>query len=128
MVRLRNLQSLRGERYFRWRGGDVSRIEGLTDGVLALAMTLLIVSLEVPKDFGTMVESFKQLPAFAVCFTLLVMLWRYHSIPPALRPREHVHHLAECCLAIPDPVLRLSTEVRLHDALRRLVLRRRRVC
>ncbi len=66
MVRLRNLQSLRGERYFRWRGGDVSRIEGLTDGVLALAMTLLIVSLEVPKDFGAMVESFKQLPAFAV--------------------------------------------------------------
>ncbi len=72
------IAALRGETYFRWRGGDVSRIEGLTDAVIALSMTLLIVSLEVPGDFDGLLESFKQLPAFAICFSLLVMLWFYH--------------------------------------------------
>ena len=29
-------RSLRDERHFRWRGGEVSRIEGLSDAVFAL--------------------------------------------------------------------------------------------
>jgi hypothetical protein len=37
---------------FRWRGYEVSRIEGLSDGVFAIAVTLLIVWLEVPKTFA----------------------------------------------------------------------------
>ena len=32
---------------FRWRGGEIARIEGLSDAVFAFAVTLLIVSLEV---------------------------------------------------------------------------------
>ena len=31
-------ESLREERYFRWRGGEVSRIEGLSDAVFALSL------------------------------------------------------------------------------------------
>ena len=34
---------------FRWRGNEISRIEGLSDAVFAFAVTLLVVSLEVPK-------------------------------------------------------------------------------
>lgn len=34
---------------FRWRGEGVSRIEGLRDTVFGFAITLLVVSLEVPK-------------------------------------------------------------------------------
>ena len=77
---LRNtaLQALQGEKYFRWRGGDVSRLEGITDAVIALAMTLLIVSLEMPESFDQLVGNFRQLPAFAVCFLLLGMIWQYH--------------------------------------------------
>ena len=30
-------RSLRGERHFRWRGGEVSRVEGLSDAVFALS-------------------------------------------------------------------------------------------
>ena len=36
---------------FRWRGSEIARIEGLSDAVFAFAVTLLVVSLEVPKTF-----------------------------------------------------------------------------
>ncbi len=36
---------------FRWRGREISRIEGLSDAVFAFAITLLVVSLEVPETF-----------------------------------------------------------------------------
>lgn len=63
---------------FRWRGGEVSRLEALTDAVFAFALTLLVVSLEVPATYAEMVEVIRQFPAFAVCFALLVMCWYYH--------------------------------------------------
>lgn len=72
------LEALRGERYFRWRGGETSRLEGLTDAVFALAMTLLIVSVEVPATPDELFDLFRRLPAFAVCFALFVLLWYYH--------------------------------------------------
>ena len=40
------------QRGFRLRGlGEVSRVEALSDGVIAFAITLLVVSLEVPRTF-----------------------------------------------------------------------------
>ena len=33
-------RTLRGERWFRWRGREVSRLEALTDMVFAFALTL----------------------------------------------------------------------------------------
>jgi uncharacterized membrane protein len=67
-----------GERDFRWRGGSVARIEGLADCVFALALTLIVVSLEVPRSYAALIELFVQVPVFAVCFALLMMLWFIH--------------------------------------------------
>jgi uncharacterized membrane protein len=71
-----------GEQEFRWRGGAVSRLEGLSDAVFALALTLLIVSLEVPRTFDELRAAFEQLPVFAACFTILALCWfhqfRFH--------------------------------------------------
>ena len=50
------------------RGADVSRVETLFDAVIALAMTLVIVSLDVPERYDDLIESFRRLPAFAACF------------------------------------------------------------
>jgi uncharacterized membrane protein len=63
---------------FRWRGGEVSRLEGLSDAVFAFALTLLVVSLEVPRTFDDLMDTIRSFPAFAVCFALLINVWYYH--------------------------------------------------
>lgn len=78
IARLVPIEALRGERHFRWRGGAVSRIEGLTDSVFGLAIALLILSTEVPRTYDDMKLLLQGLPAFAVCFALFVLLWYYH--------------------------------------------------
>lgn len=63
---------------FRTRGREVSRIEGFSDAVLAFAITLLVVSLEVPKTFDELLEAMRGFLAFAVCFALLIQVWGWH--------------------------------------------------
>src|SRR5215471_13884633 len=68
------------EKHFRWRGGEISRLEGFTDAVFAFAVTLLVVSLEVPKTFTELAQAMKGFVAFAICFATLVQVWYYHYI------------------------------------------------
>jgi uncharacterized membrane protein len=67
-----------GEDDFRWRGEDVSRIEGFSDSVFAFAVTLLVVSLEVPKTFDELLATMRGFFAFAICFYLLLIVWYEH--------------------------------------------------
>src|SRR6185295_8981591 len=62
-------------RDFRWRGHEISRIEGLSDAVFAFAITLLVVSLEVPKTFSELAETMHGFGAFLVSFLLLFFVW-----------------------------------------------------
>ena len=65
---------------FRLRGGEISRIEGFSDAVFAFAVTLLVVSLEVPRTFHELAAAMKGFVVFAVCFALLIEVWREHSV------------------------------------------------
>jgi uncharacterized membrane protein len=62
------------------RGRDVSRIEGFTDAVFGFALTLLVVSLEVPENFADLQRILVGFPAFAVTFTLICWIWYEHYL------------------------------------------------
>jgi uncharacterized membrane protein len=66
------------EKNFRWRGGEITRLEGFTDAVFAFAVTLLVVSLEVPRTFTELIDAMKGFIAFAICFTILTQVWYFH--------------------------------------------------
>jgi uncharacterized membrane protein len=68
------------EKHFRWRGGEITRLEGFTDAVFAFAVTLLVVSLEVPKTFTELAATMKGFVAFAICFGILTQLWYHHYL------------------------------------------------
>ena len=65
---------------FRWRGGDVSRLEGFSDAVFGFALTLLVVSLEAPSSYVALMEAVGGFFAFAFLFLMLYFLWYQHYI------------------------------------------------
>jgi hypothetical protein len=68
-------KSIGDNKKFRWRSHEISRIEGLSDAVFAFAVTLLVVSLEVPRTFGELMYAMRGFGAFAISFTLLFIVW-----------------------------------------------------
>ncbi|MEO8764330.1 MAG: TMEM175 family protein [Ginsengibacter sp.] len=70
----------RGNNDFRFRGHEVRRIEAFSDAVFAFAVTLLIVSLEVPKNFEELMVTMRGFFAFGVSFVLLMMIWYEQNI------------------------------------------------
>ena len=68
------------ENGFRMRGVAMSRIDAFSDVVFGFALTLLVVSLEVPKDFSGLHEIVRGFVPFAICFTMLLTLWYAHYV------------------------------------------------
>jgi len=63
---------------FRCRGREVNRIESFSDAAFAFALTLMVVSLEVPKTFAELKATMRGFPGFAICFAWLVSIWFQH--------------------------------------------------
>lgn len=70
-------RSLRGERFFRWRGRDVTRLENLSDIVFALSLTLIVAS-AVPQSFSELQALWREAIAVALCFALILLIWTKH--------------------------------------------------
>jgi uncharacterized membrane protein len=66
------------EAHFRWRGSEISRVEGFTDAVFAFAVTLLVVALEGPRTFDGLLDVLRGFPAFVICFAILMTFWNAH--------------------------------------------------
>ncbi len=64
----------------RWRSHEPTRLETFSDAVFAFAVTLIIVSLEVPKSFDELFETMKGFLSFGVCFTVLFLIWNNQNI------------------------------------------------
>ena len=61
--------------HFAWRNHEILRIEAFSDAVIAFAVTLTIVSLEVPVTFHELLEGMRGMVGFGICFTFLFMVW-----------------------------------------------------
>jgi uncharacterized membrane protein len=68
---------------------NTKRIETLVDGIFAIAMTLLVLNIDLPQTFGSvsdpaiwqyMVSLFQQLGIYAFSFLLLASFWRAHHL------------------------------------------------
>jgi uncharacterized membrane protein len=66
------------EKYFRWRSGEITRLEAFCDVVFGFAITLLVVSTEVPHTYAELLADMRGFLPFAICFWQLVMIWRTH--------------------------------------------------
>jgi uncharacterized membrane protein len=65
---------------FHFRGHDIKRIETFSDAVFAFAVTLLIVSLEVPRSFEELLVSMRGFWAFGTCFCFLMLIWHEQHV------------------------------------------------
>ncbi|VAW48094.1 hypothetical protein MNBD_GAMMA03-1608 [hydrothermal vent metagenome] len=71
-------KKLGSDPYFRWRGGEVSRIEGISDGIFAITITLLIVSTTATETFYDIWTMVRDLPAVLVSFAFIMSAWFEH--------------------------------------------------
>lgn len=61
------------------RRHEVSRLEAFSDAAFAFALTLLVVSLDVPRSYAELVRTMRGFPSFACCFAILVWIWHEHN-------------------------------------------------
>ena len=59
----------------KWRSHEPHRIEAFSDAVFAFAVSLLIISLEVPHSAKELFEMMKGFFPFCICFGLLFFVW-----------------------------------------------------
>jgi uncharacterized membrane protein len=62
------------------RRHEITRVEAFSDAVFAFALTLLVVSLEVPDSYDKLIELMAGFVPFACSFALLTWLWYEHNI------------------------------------------------
>ena len=62
------------------RHRDVSRLEGFSDAVFGFALTLLVVSLETPKDLRELRIMIGSFLPFGLTFAMVSWIWYQHNI------------------------------------------------
>jgi uncharacterized membrane protein len=63
---------------FRLRGTAMSRVDGFSDVVFGFALTLIVVSLEVPRTYDELHKLLLGFVPFFICFWFLIMVWWAH--------------------------------------------------
>jgi uncharacterized membrane protein len=63
---------------FRHRAREVSRLEAFSDVIFGFCISLLVVSLEAPKNYQEMLEVLRGFVPFAICFFLFIDIWFEH--------------------------------------------------
>jgi uncharacterized membrane protein len=79
-MRVKAASHSKRKQVIEWRSHEPSRLETFSDAVFAFAVTLIIVSLEVPKSFNELYETMKGTLSFAACFGALFQIWNQQNI------------------------------------------------
>lgn len=61
------------------RRHEITRLEAFSDAVFGFALTLLVVSLEVPHSYEELMAIMGGFLSFACCFALLLWIWWEHN-------------------------------------------------
>jgi len=61
------------------RSHDVTRLEGFSDAVFGFALTLLVVSLEVPNSVAELMQQMTGFVGFALMFAMVCWIWHEHN-------------------------------------------------
>ena len=64
----------------RGENREITRLEGFSDAVFGFALTLLVVSLEVPRTYAELMNAMRGFGAFAVCFAIVSWIWYEHNL------------------------------------------------
>ncbi len=80
---------------FRLRGTAMSRIDSFSDVVFGFALTLIVVSLDVPRNFADLHRLLRGFAPFAVTFLMLMMVWHTHY---KFFRRYGLHDIGTICL------------------------------
>lgn len=75
---VQRLDDLPRQNGFRLRGVEMTRIETFTDAAFAFALTLLVVSLDIPTSYTELSDALRGIPAFALSAALLMVFWSGH--------------------------------------------------
>ena len=63
---------------FRYRAHEVSRLEAFSDVIFGFALSLIVISLEVPKTYDALMETMRGILPFAFCFGIFIGIWYEH--------------------------------------------------
>jgi hypothetical protein len=62
------------------RRHEITRVEAFSDAVFAFALTLLVVSLDVPQSYTELIRLMAGFVPFACSFALLTWIWYQHNV------------------------------------------------
>src|ERR1051325_5959710 len=76
-LRLPQPASARSEPW-TFRGQNPGRLESFSDCTFSFALTLLVITLEVPKSYEQLLDTLPGFFSFVACFAVLTSLWHRH--------------------------------------------------
>lgn len=70
-----DLNNLPVRDHFRLRGHQGTQMDGLTDGIFALAVAVLLISSSVPTNFTELIDFVYDLLPFSLCIVFIYWIW-----------------------------------------------------
>lgn len=75
MLPTENLENLPIRDHFRLRGANGTRMDGLSDGVFALAIAILLISSSVPSNYQELTQFVFDIIPFSICILFVYWIW-----------------------------------------------------